>query len=438
MTTRSQRSRLRLGAMSGCAAALVLAACSGGSGGEPGGTGGSGATEFSNLIVSTNTQIPEILTSLSENQCAAANEELPYVLDTVSQDALDQQLQLLAGQDALPVQFAGGASPATTIELDEAGHLVDFEEALTDLGVIDNIEPGAISAITSLYGGFSVLPYQYNVEGIWYNKDLFAEHGVDVPTTWDDLVTAAETFAAADIQPFAVSGEQGWPITRLISGYLFRDLGPDALQLVDDGEAELTDPEYVVAAEQVAALGTAGYFGEGVGSVDYASAVSMFLTGGTAMMYMGSWVLVDINGEGNTIGADAVGFMRFPAVEGGAGSIDQMPSNVGLPTTMSAHLYDDRVGAWLGCIAENYGSEALSKQGAITGFRVNTPVEDVPAITEELQGIIGDTTESVLWFEALMGAQAQTTSEANAPLLATGDISPEEFMTLVQADLDAE
>ena len=57
-----------------------------------------------------------------------------------------------------------------------------------------------------------------------------------------------EQLDAAGIQPLSASGEQGWPLTRLISGYLFRTLGPHAMQAVADGDAKLTDAEYVEAA----------------------------------------------------------------------------------------------------------------------------------------------------------------------------------------------
>ncbi|MEU1161910.1 hypothetical protein ABZ372_14690, partial [Streptomyces sp. NPDC005921] len=59
----------------------------------------------------------------------------------------------------------------------------------------------------------------------------------------------APGYGAKGIQPFSASGQQGWPLTRLISGYLYRSLGPDALKDVADGKARLTDPGYVKAAQ---------------------------------------------------------------------------------------------------------------------------------------------------------------------------------------------
>ncbi|WP_395639113.1 ABC transporter substrate-binding protein [Pseudolysinimonas sp.] len=408
--------------------ALALTSCAGG--------GGSEVTAFTFTKNAENTTTEPVLQALIDGECADENEALPLEVNSMPQADLDSQMQLLASQDALPVMFSAGGNPAEGAKLAGTGALVDFEAKFTELGVRDSISDGAVSTIEKLYGGdFSFLPYQYNIEGIFYNTALFEENGWEVPTTWTELTDLAAEVQAAGKTPFAASGEQGWPLTRLVSGYLFRSLGADALQKVADGEAKLTDPEYVEAAAAIADLGAAGYFGANVTSLDYDAATNEFLTGNAAMIYMGSWLLGNINGEGNAIGADNVGFFPFPEVEGGAGSIDDYPANVGVPATFAASSADDPgVEAWLTCIAENYGNAAL-EQGQITGF-VATEDFDLPAISQEIADTIGSSTSSVLWFEALFNAEASQISSVNAALLVTGQLTPEEFMTLVQDALD--
>ncbi|MEU1973004.1 extracellular solute-binding protein [Microbacterium sp. NPDC019599] len=415
------------------ASALILAGCAGGGSGG----GGDEPTSFEFLKNAENTTTEPVLQALADGECTDQNEALPLEVSSIPQAELDAQIQLLATQDGLPPMFSAGGNPAEGAKLADNGYLVDFDEALTELGVRDKIAEGAVSTIKKLYGGgFTFLPYQYNIEGIFYNKEIFEENGWDVPETWDDLLTIAAEAKAAGLTPFAASGEQGWPLTRLISGYLFRTLGADALQKVADGEAKLTDPEYVEAAAAIADLGAQGYFGDNVASLDYDAASNEFLTGNAAMIYMGSWLLGNINGDGNQIGADNVGFFKYPAVEGGAGSIDEYPSNVGLPATFNAATYsaDNGVGDWLKCIAENYGNEAL-KLGQITGFIADEEVE-LPAISQTIADEIAGATDSVLWFEALFNAKASSVSSTNAALLVTGQLTPEEFMTLVQDALD--
>lgn len=433
--SRTKTRRTVAGVTGAVVASLALVAC-GGESGESG--GGAGASEFGLSINDDNQIVQDELTTLSTGACKAENDALPLAISTMPISDVDQKVQLLASQDALPAQFAAGGTPALTKQLDEAGQVVDLEATLKDLGVWENVQPAAITTVENLYGGFKVMPYQFNIEGIWFNKTMFADLGIAQPTTFDELLAAADTIKAAGFTPFSASGDAGWPITRLISGYLYRDLGPDAMQAVADGTAELTDPEYVEAAQAIADMGAKGYFGEGVGSIDYDTAVQQFVTGKAGMFYMGSWELGTFNDETkNQIGADAVGYMSFPEVAGGSGSADQIPANVGLPIAVSKKDYNDQVGDWLTCIGENYGTGSLKDQGTISGFKPTTDPGPLPALTQQVQDTIDSTTTSVLWFEALFNTKATDTSQKGAASLVTGQLTPDAFMASVQADLDA-
>ncbi|MFE9045186.1 ABC transporter substrate-binding protein [Streptomyces sp. NPDC007818] len=421
--------RLTLASAGVMSLALLATAC----GGSGGGTAAA-PKEFTYLSVTENTTTRTALTTLSKGACKAENDALPLKVETIPQAQLDQKLQLLGGQNALPVMFAAGNAPALTKQLAKGGKIAEVELELKKYEGLDQLEPAAVSTIKALYGGkLLALPYEYNIEGFFYNKKLFQENGIAVPGTWDELLAAADKLNAKGIQPFSASGAQGWPLTRLISGYLYRSLGPDALDRVDAGGAKLTDPPYVKAAEEVAALGKKGYFGKGVGSIDYDTAMNQFLTGKSGMFYMGSWALANIaDPKQNKVGAENVGFMPFPAVKGGKGSIDQYPSNIGLAVTLGAQNIDDKTGAWLGCIAKNYGTTALKDHGTISGFKVNTPVKDANEVTTTVRETISSSKQNVLWFEALFSTKATTVSNTSAPGLVNGSVSPQQFMETVQ------
>ncbi|WP_034609580.1 ABC transporter substrate-binding protein [Cellulomonas sp. URHD0024] len=421
------------------AGAFLLSACSGSGGDSPSETGGP-SKDFSYLSFSENTSIKDTLTALSTGECSDANAVAKLKVDNQPQASFDQALQLRAGQTDLTSLFASGNSPQVAKDIESSGVLVDVGAELKAAGLDDAIIPAAKSTVESLYDGkVYVLPTEFNVEGIWYNKKLFADNGIEVPGTWDDLVAAADKLYSAGVQPFSADGTDGWPITRLVGNYIYRSLGADALSDVADGKAKLTDTAYVEAASKVAALGAKGYFGEAVGSIDYTTAVNQFLSGKAGMFYMGSWVLGNFNDPtANQIGNENIGFMPFPAVTGGKGSADELAANVGVPLAMSKFRYDDGAKQWLQCIAKNFGTQSLKDQGVITGFKVDGDVGDVPPLTQTVQDKINETTKTVLWFEALFPPKASTTSQTNAASLVTGGISPEDFMSKIQADLDQE
>lgn len=412
-------------------AGLALTAC----GPADSNGGGSGSGDFTYFGQVENTTIINTLETLAGDQCAAANEAAPLKSDSITGTQWDQQLQLLAGQDGLSNMQMAAGTPSLMKQFIEGGQVLDLSTELDELGVSDKILPAAESTIKALYGSDKLyaLPTELNIEGFWYNKQLLADNGIEVPTTWGDLVDAAATLKGAGVQPFSSAGKDGWPVTRLVGDYIVRDLGADALQKVADGEAKLTDPEYVKAADEVAALGKAGYFGDAVNSIDYNTALNTFLTGGAAFFYMGSWALANFNDETqNQIGADNIGYAAFPEVEGGAGSIDEVPANVGIPVMFAQKDFGDDTAAWLKCIVENYGDTVLADSGVVSGFALDNPPADLPETTQTVQDVIAGASAGVLWFEAYFTSEGTTVSQTNGGGLANGTLSGQEFMQLVQ------
>src|SRR5690606_37484312 len=158
----------------------------------------------------------------------------------------------------------------------------------------------------------------------------------------------------------------GWPMTRLMGMYIFRNAGPDAMAKVKDGSAKLTDPEYVAGAAALQELATSGYFGTGFQTMDGGTSTAQFLTGKAAMKYDGSWLLSNINDDGqNEVGDENIGFMPFPAVDGGKGDIGQWAANAGAAMAANAKTVGPNTEAWFSCIAENYGKQALETAGIV-------------------------------------------------------------------------
>ena len=198
------------------------------------------------------------------------------------------------------------------------------------------------------------------------------------------------------------------------------------------------DPAYLAGAQALADYAAAGNFGEGFTTRDNDSASNLFLTGGAAMTYDGSWLLSAVNDpDRNQIGAENVGFMPFPAVKGGKGSIDQYPANAGAPMIINSKQAGPKVIDWISCIAENYGAQALGDAGVISGFAVNEEVTGLTPNTAEMQERIAGIDETVLWFEALMDPKSNSLASTNGTLLTTGQMTPEDYMADLQASLDA-
>ncbi|QKJ20644.1 ABC transporter substrate-binding protein [Microbacterium hominis] len=439
MNTRSHRRSVAAIGIA-LAAVMPLAACAGGGSSSSGDGSGDGTDPeaFTVMTANENPVLEEQLTALAEGACEAENEALPLEHQKVAQADTVQKVTLLASQGALPTHtIAGTALIRPDGDLNAAGLVGDLKAALEGSGAWENVLPAAASTVEQVYGGMYSMPYQYNIEGIWYNKQILADNGVEEPQTWDEFVDASQTLLDAGVVPMTEAGANGWPLTRLMGMYIFRNVGPEAMAAVRDGDSELTSADYVAGAQALADYAAAGYFGEGFSTRDGDTSSNMFLTGKAAMTYDGSWFLSAINDpERNQIGEDNIGFMPFPAVDGGAGSIDQYAANAGAPMIINAEQFGPKVVDWISCIAENYGQQALQSAGVISGFEVNGEVTDIPTNTAAIQERIAGIDETVLWFEALMDSQSNSLASTNVTLLTTGQMSPEDYMTELQASID--
>ena len=424
-------------AASAAAAALVLAGCSssGSSSAGASGSGGKGASQFSILFTSEDTQTPDELKTLASGACKSEATAMPISLQQTSDAVLQEKDELLAGNNNLPFMYAADNTtiiPGGTYY--KSGNVLDIATALQKAGVSSDMTALAASTLKQQFQGTSPsVPFQFNIEGIFYNKKIFAENGITVPTTFTQLLADSAKLKQAGVQPIVASGATGWTISRWIGILLYRELGPNAMEAIQNGTAKLTDPDYVWAAQQVADMGKDGYFGSGITSLSYDSATTEFLTGKAAMMYMGTWLLSSINSSANTQGNN-IGFMPFPAVTGGKGSIDQYPANTGSPNVINAKLYGSNGEAWLKCIAQNYGSASLKDQGTFSGFAVNTPVSNLPPLTASIQKTISTASQSVLWFEAYFNQKANADASNDAAPLVTGQMSPQQYMSTLASD----
>ncbi|GAF66957.1 ABC transporter substrate-binding protein [Bacillus sp. TS-2] len=361
------------------------------------------------------------------------SEEQPNVnldIEVIEQTEIIQRIQLLTSSNDLPELFKY-ESGVPLHELIDQGFVVNVEDTFTDLGIYDQLNTGVVELLNRLSGerGLYAIPIELNIEGFWFNEAIFNEYGLEIPTTWDELFEVSDILMENNIQPFSIAGQERWPITRLINGYVIRHYGVDAMERVANGELSITDEGFLKAAEAVQEMGNRGYFGPGPNTIDYDTALDMFLQGNAAMYYMGSWALGQFNNEDlNMIGTDNIGFFNIPLVEGGVGTLDEYSMNSGMTISISKEKYDEDVAEWLKHVFSNFGDRALENHGMITGFNVEQIPEDIEPLTQMVLEIIEGIEDGALWFEASMDTRTKDAAEQNAQLLINGDMTPEFYM----------
>ena len=110
--------------------------------------------------------------------------------------------------------FAAGNEPdviffftdVNSKNLVEQNKVVSIEEIRAEYpNFASNITDAAMESATCIDGKQYAVPVRGFYEGIFCNVDLFEELGIELPTTWDNLIAAVEGFNAVGITPISVA-----------------------------------------------------------------------------------------------------------------------------------------------------------------------------------------------------------------------------------------
>lgn len=191
----------------------------------------------------------------------------------------------------------------------DSGILAD----LSDYEGLSKVKPAYLDIIEGLEfvptEGTYGLPYVANAAGVLYNKEMFAEHGWEIPQTWDEFISLCEEIQNEGIQPLYFGYKDTWtclaPWNALAVG-----LAPsDVCQQVNKGETTFSK-EYPQVAEKMLELlnyGEDGPFGYG-----YNDACTAFANGESAMYTIGSYAIPQIKSVNPDMN---IGSFVFPANE---------------------------------------------------------------------------------------------------------------------------
>ncbi|WP_248927593.1 extracellular solute-binding protein [Paenibacillus hamazuiensis] len=212
-------------------------------------------------------------------------------------------------------------------------------------------------------GKLYALPYNLNIAGVFYNKELFAQAGLTPPGTFEGLLEAVEQFRGQGITPMVIGAKDRWPTSFLFMAIVQRlNGGPGFLQDVIDRKRRFDDPVFVEAIAKLEELIRANAFQEGAVSTDSTTASALFRNGQAAMYYTGTWEVPKI--EVSPI-KDNIGFFKFPTVDG-KGDLNDFMIAPGTAYTISAgskHIKECK--DFLKYFMTNYPKVAVAMNSAV-------------------------------------------------------------------------
>src|SRR4051812_2830637 len=212
--------------------------------------------------------------------------------------------RLTAG--SIDVGLAGPVELPSYVPQDNEGDDARLADAGGDLDLPDEpfmkmYNPTVLEKITYKGKNYTVPTGLSYYSGMFYNKKIFEQNGIQVPTTWSELISACEKLKTAGVVPLGIGGKDSAGLNML---GVVQTLYPTAQDKQDlakalyDGSAKLNEGKQLQVLKQVEQLYS---FAEpDFAGVSYATMTSDFVNGKFAMMSDGTWNTTTIQQAGGS------------------------------------------------------------------------------------------------------------------------------------------
>ena len=228
-------------------ATMALMTGCGGSGGAPAPQSGSGELKGEITFWHSFTQGPRLETiQTAANEFVKDNPGVSIKIETFSWS--DFYTKWTTGIASGNVPDLSTALPNHVVEMLDAEAIVPLDDLIDGMGR-DRFYEAPLKEVTS-EGKTYAVPLYSHAQVMWYRKDLLAKYNLDVPTTWDELRTAATTITEGEKgETYGLSVPMGtidMMATRWLNFYV-RSAGERLL--TDDNKANLVSPAALEGAK---------------------------------------------------------------------------------------------------------------------------------------------------------------------------------------------
>lgn len=177
--------------------------------------------------------------------------------------------------------------------------LATFQE---DLAPVNELAAYAnyIDSIKPTGTAYGIAQAQFN-EFVFYRKSIFAEYGIEVPKTWDELIAAGQKIKEGKkYTPILMAGLDGWvdyPYNEFMPSIVAKDGNYWSTLAAND--APFTDGQPIYKAYQMCQkLYDAKVMGDDPMGLNFDQVTDQFVAGQGAIIAMGSWFMDTIVSKG--------------------------------------------------------------------------------------------------------------------------------------------
>jgi ABC-type glycerol-3-phosphate transport system substrate-binding protein len=190
-------------------------------------------------------------------------------------------------------------------------------QPLTGAPWLSSLDP-ALKDITGILGDtrYAALITSPAVEGVYYNKEIFAANGVKPPATFDELIATAKTLKGKGVTPFYEMGADRWATQWWVQVQLADAARSGLWDRINSGQEKFTDKAILDAITNYQSWIKEGLFNADIKTAKFEDQGTALLTGKAAMVMQVNSFFGLLQAKADTATLDAkIGF--FPIAPSG-------------------------------------------------------------------------------------------------------------------------
>jgi maltose-binding protein MalE len=182
---------------------------------------------------------------------------------------------------------------------------------------------GATAGSVTVEGKQYGLPTGGTLWGMFYRKDVFDEHGLKVPASWDDFLAFGEKCKSASLTPVAMGTKDLWPAAGWFDQMNLRINGLDKHFALMNGEMAYTDETLKPVFDHWEELIKQGFFTPDHTSFGWQEAGAFLAQKRAGMMNLGAFVRAAFPQQD----LPQLTFAPFPVIDDGLGRYEEFSLN---------------------------------------------------------------------------------------------------------------
>ncbi|WHY74543.1 ABC transporter substrate-binding protein [Fictibacillus enclensis] len=215
--------------------------------------------------------------------------------------------------------------------------------------------------------------------GVYYNKQIFNDLGVEVPKTYEEFLQICEKAKAKGLIPLSFDDKEQWPAFHLESVFYTAVAGKQKIEKVLNKEEGFDQPVFANALDTFQKLIKNGYTSKSPLSVSYDDGNKELFSGKAAMRITGTWLASGAIEQMK----DNVGFFLLPSVKPNLPL--SAPGGIGSAMVISSKTkYPEEAAKFLNYMFNKESAKVWYEHSKIAPVKIDPDALNIPALSKDI------------------------------------------------------